>query len=113
MRELIEQLTTEAETNRTLLRDLKCAAVNSKLYELAAKLRDIETKRYPKSHTDSPEYKQARQFEVGLRMLDINASLPAAYKILALARVFDKMGGETDMESVAKIEAESLEIFGS
>ena len=111
MKEIIEKLATEAKGNRKLLHDLKCAAVNSNLYEVAAKLREIEVKDFLESHTNSPEYKEAEEFHLILRMVGVNCTMREAYVVSQAAKGFLEKKGDFDVKDAAEIRAKALKIF--
>lgn len=111
-KEVITALVKLAEEDRDILKGLKTLAVNNTQYGLAADLRDIEVAKYPDAKSTNKEYKEAKVFNVMLRLLDVNTSTKMTYLVLEAAKLFIKKGGQGNIEDTSKIQAKANKIFG-
>ena len=112
MEQIIKELVELAKKDRKTLSSLKKIAVNAQKFELAVELRNIELEKYPKANTKGEEYKQALLFKKACALVDLTVHTKTAYKLLALAKLFNEKHGDLDIMSTGKIISESEEIFG-
>ncbi len=111
--EIPKALMKEAKESRDFLKGLKSIAVNCQKYELAAALRDVEVKQFPRAKTTNANYTEAETFKTLLNIAELNLKhTETAYLVLAIAKIVIKKGGESALKDVAKIQAEVKEIFG-
>ncbi len=92
--------------------DFKNLAVKHNQYDLAAALRDLERKHFPKRKQNSKEHIIARNIEVCLRMTDLKVDLKAAFIIHEVVRCYAKMKGKFDMKMASDINTLADECFG-
>lgn len=107
----LNELLEGAKKSKKGLRTLKIAAVNAGKFELAAKLREMETTLFP----DSPEEKEAKDFSMAIKtalaMVGINASMSSAWVIGKIIFVYKSKKGNLSLRDAAEIKAECEKLF--
>lgn len=98
--------------DKKFLAAVKQAAVKIQNYELASSLRQIERDTWVDAMREDPAYKEAKKFCGVLSMVKLNCDEKTAYKILEAAKLFNKKGGESDLDSATEINFKATEIFG-
>ncbi len=108
IKQMVEDITSDKESI-VLFKNL---AAKTRNYELAAQLRELELDYFPDKLSGSEELKIAKKTELALRMVGIDTSLKTAYIIHEGMKLYFKKGGNTDLMSTSKIEADADELFG-
>jgi len=112
MKTTLQKVEELINKDRKSLQGLKNLALKNEAFELAAELREIEIKKYPKAKSSNKSYKEADGFRTCLRMTELGMSLKQAYIALETAKSFIEKGGKFDMDTATTIVFEAKEIFG-
>lgn len=113
MENIIKEFFNLATKDRKILQALKNLAVKNGKFGLAAEIRNLELEKYPKAKLTNEKYEITKSFNVALRMMDINTDIKTSFKLLEIAKLFIEKEDSLDLETVAKIETDANEIFGS
>lgn len=107
MEKLLLELLDKCKTDKKSLKVLKNLSVDLQLYDLGAELRRIEKELFP----ESKEEKQAKEIQIAMQMVEVNASVEIAF---VLGKLFDKIhekGKEFSLKDAAEILAEKQKLF--
>jgi hypothetical protein len=108
----LNELLEKAKTDKTVLRKLKMIAVESKLYELGASLRELENNLFPDTDDVKVARKTASDTDVLLRMVGIEVNeLKTCWLLSETFALHRKRKDKFDMRDAAKLKAKSNELF--
>jgi hypothetical protein len=107
MMELLEQ----SKKDRKVLNLLKVASVTAKNFELAVKLRDIETANFPDSKSISKKKQRAIDIQNVLKYVDIEVPLDVCWTLDKCIKDYDRLKGNFSLRDASKIIAEKDNIF--
>lgn len=112
MEDLFLKFIEEAKTDKSKLRHLKIAAVNSKQYELAANLRALENQLFPESEEVKTAKKRASKLNLVFRMVELNIPDDVAWLIEITMKRYWKRRGNFDLRDAAELIDLKEKIFG-
>ena len=110
--ELLQQFLDKASTSKSAIKHLKNAAVHAQQYEFAAAIREIEREQFPESDEQKEAKKKVSDYNLIFRMIEINASDEAIYKIVTAIETNKKKKGNLDIRDAFKIIADAKDFFG-
>lgn len=109
--EKLNGLIEKAKTSNKLLRDLKLAAYNANLLELAAELRLMETELFPESNESKSAKEKAKKLNLVFRMVDLNISEPVCWLIAETLNAYKSKKGKFSMVDAANLIDRKEKIF--
>lgn len=93
----------KAKSNKQVLRKLKDASVHAQMYELAAELRDIEVKNFPKSEEQKEAEWLARNIQTLLSMGNLSVPVNTCWLLFQIISVYNKKKGKTDLKTITDL----------
>ena len=111
MEQLLKQLVEAAKKDRKGLIRLKNAAVTLGEFEMAAKLREIETTNFPETDEVKSAKQKSKELNLLFRMVDLNVPEDKCWVIYETLKLHNKKKGKFDLKDAAKIRAREVELF--
>ena len=113
MENQLAELIEKAKGNKKGLIMFKNAAVRLQDYELASKLREIETTNFPETEEAKAAKKLAKDLHGAFAMVGLNISEELCYVVHEVVGGFKKKKGKFSLRDSAAIIGKRDEIFGS
>lgn len=107
MEKLLLEMVEKAKKNKKAFLNLKNLAVELQMYELGAELRKIQLENF----TETEEEKQAKEIQVALKMVELNADTQTSWVLSETFKAIQEKGKEFSLKDAAKIIAEKERIF--
>lgn len=111
MEHLIKNLIAEANKDRKGLIRLKNAAVTLGQFELAAQLREIETKNFPETKAVKVAKEKAKELSSIFRLIDLKVSEDKCWLIAETIKVYNKKKDKFTIKDAAILRAKEVELF--
>jgi hypothetical protein len=111
MEVLMQMLFNEAKKNKKNLVNLKSTALNCQMFELAAKLRELEKELFPNSEEYNLAHEQAKKINLLFRMVDLNIPEPICWLIEETLKLQKKKKGNFDLLDASKLIEKKKELF--
>lgn len=111
MEKLLNQLLEKAKGNKKELILLKNVAVKCQQYELASKLRELETQMFPYSDEEKVARQLAKEVKLALGMVDLNVPEHMSWLIAETLKRHSILKGEFTIKDASEILARMNELF--
>ena len=111
MEPLMQKLFEEAKKSKKNLVKLKSTALHCQMFELAAKLRDLELELYPNSEEYNLAYEQAKNTNILFRMVGLNVPESVCWLVEETLKVHKKKKGKFDLLDASKLVAKKNDLF--
>jgi len=111
MEPLMQTLFEEAKKSKKNLVKLKTTALHCQMFELAAKLRDLEVELFPNSEEYNLAHEQAKKANLLFRMVELNIPEPVCWLVEETLKVHKKKKGKFDLLDASKLVAKKNELF--
>jgi len=107
MEKLLLEMLEKAKENKKAFLKLKNLAVELQMYDLGAELRQIQLKLFQESDAE----KEAKEIQIALQMVHLNADLPNSWALLETFNTIREKGKEFSLKDAARIIAEKEKMF--
>jgi hypothetical protein len=108
---LMQKLFEEAKKSKKNLVKLKSTALHCQMFELAAKLRDLEIELFPNSEEYNLAYEQAKKINLLFRMVELNIPESVCWLLEETLKVYKNKKGKFDLLDASKLVAKKNELF--
>ena len=109
--ELMLALLKKAETDKSIMKNLKNVAVKCQDFELAARLREMENFFFPETEEIKKSKDEANNIKNALHMVGIQVDLKDVWLVLNTIRVYDTKGGSFSIDDATKLAIKREELF--
>ena len=112
MEQFLIKMLEEAPKSKEALRSLKQTALRCKMFEFAAKLRDMERELFPESEEVTNAKKIDEQARTAFQMVNVGVKEGGGWLLFETALQAKKMKGKFSMDDAIKILMKWEDIFG-
>ena len=107
----MQTLLETAKKEKKLLVKLKSTALHCQMFELAAKLRDMEVELFPNTPEYNEAHEQAKKANLLFRMVELNVPESVCWLVEETLKLHKKKKGKFDLLDAGKLVVKKNELF--